>query len=97
MLDLILECSNNKAICLVGNPILIEEMSKYQVAFDSPTASALLLLLKQKTQVIIPKNQTIIECKKYFPETQFKDVLHTATAMEMNAVLVTNDKHFNKM
>lgn len=97
MLDLILECINNKEISLVGNPILIEEMTKYQVAFDSPTANALFLLLRQKTSIIIPKEETIAECRKYFPETQFKDILHAATAMDAKAVVLTNDKHFNKI
>ncbi len=97
VLDLILECISNKEILLIGNSILIEEMNKYQIAFDSPTASSLLILLRQKTHIFIPKIETLNDYKQYFPSAEVKDMVHAATALDAKAIIITNDKHFEKI
>lgn len=94
ILDLLLECINNPKILLFGNHILIEEMIKYQDAFNSPTASMILSLLIQKTRIQEPCDGSILECKDFFPIEKIKDMFHAATALESQATIITNDKHF---
>jgi predicted nucleic acid-binding protein len=36
-------------------------------------------------------------CLPLFPEGQYADVLHAATSMSARAVLISNDRHFEKI
>ena len=36
-------------------------------------------------------------CKLYFPENQLIDIYHAATCLQEGAVLITNDRHFDRI
>jgi predicted nucleic acid-binding protein len=36
-------------------------------------------------------------CKSYFPEDELIDIYHAATCLQEGAVLITNDRHFDKI
>jgi len=36
-------------------------------------------------------------CSKYFPKNEIVDIVHAATCLQENAILITNDKHFDKI
>nr|MDO8112627.1 PIN domain-containing protein [Candidatus Sigynarchaeota archaeon] len=96
-LQLIVDCIKNSDIELIGNKYIIEEMQKYQDLFASPSASILLSLLIFKTKVIEVDDTNILKCKLYFPAVELFDILHAATALQEDAIIITNDKHFDSI
>ncbi|KPQ41414.1 MAG: hypothetical protein MPEBLZ_04055 [Candidatus Methanoperedens nitroreducens] len=34
---------------------------------------------------------------KYFPKNEIVDIVHAATCLQENSILITNDKHFDKI
>ncbi len=96
-LDLLLELINNKDIILVGNKYLVRELEKYHEKLKSPTTRELLLSLKKKMRILDVDRDSILACKTYFPKSELSDVMHAATCIKENSILITNDKHFDKI
>ncbi len=44
-----------------------------------------------------PSQEEIDICAAFFPESEFSDIVHAATCLYANAVLITNDNHFNRI
>ena len=42
-------------------------------------------------------NDEIALCLPFFPENQEADVLHAATCLSAGGILISNDKHFEKI
>ncbi|MBN2149995.1 MAG: PIN domain-containing protein [Candidatus Lokiarchaeota archaeon] len=93
-LKLIVNCIKDDSIELVGNEYIIEEMQKYQEVYASPSASLLLSMLIAKTKIVATRDESVLKCKPYFPVEEIIDILHAATALQENATIITNDKHF---
>jgi predicted nucleic acid-binding protein len=36
-------------------------------------------------------------CRPFFPESEFADIVHAATCLEAEAILISNDAHFNEI
>ncbi len=96
-LDLILELISNKRIRLVGNDLLLLEFEKYSQKFRSETASHLLKLLRDEMIIVELESDYIKKCIKYFPKNEVVDIVHAATCLQENLILITNDKHFDKI
>ncbi len=96
-LDLILELISNEEIHLVGNDLLLLEFEKYSEKFNSETASHLLKRLKDKMAIIELDKKYIKRCSEYFPKNEIADIVHAATCLQKNSILITNDKHFDKI
>lgn len=96
-LDLILELISNEGIRLVGNDLLLLEFEKYSEKFKSETASHLLKRLRDKMIVVELNENHIKACSKYFPKNEIVDIVHAATCLQENSILITNDKHFDKI
>jgi len=43
-----------------------------------------------------PSQEEIDACAAFFPESELSDIVHAATCLYADAVLITNDNHFNK-
>ena len=96
-LDLIIELIQNKKICLVGNDLLLLEFGRYSEKFKSETASHLLKKLKDKIKVVDVKEDSIKISRKYIPKAEIVDIIHVATCIQEGSILITNDKHFDKI
>ncbi len=96
-LDLILELISNEEIHLVGNDLLLLEFEKYSEKFNSETASHLLKKLKDKMAIIELNENNIKSCSEYFPKNEIADIVHAATCLQKKSILITNDKHFDKI
>ena len=96
-LRLLLELIDDTSIALVGNDFLIMEMEKYAQAFESKRGNEILQKLIAKTEVINVKEKFLYLCKSYFPEEELIDIYHAATCLQGDAVLITNDRHFDKI
>ncbi len=96
-IDLILELILNEEICLVGNDLLLLELDKYAEKFKSKTTSHLIKRLKAKIVEVEVGENYIKKCGEYFPKNNIVDIVHAATCLQKNSILITNDKHFDKI
>lgn len=96
-LRLLLELIDDKSIVLIGNEFLIMEMEKYAQVFESKRGKEILKKLIGKTEVVDVDETFLRLCKSYFPEDELIDIYHAATCLQKGAVLITNDRHFDKV
>ncbi len=96
-LDLLLELISNDEIHLVGNDLLMMEFDKYSDKLKSKTTSHLIKKLKDKIVVVDVGENCIKKCGKYIPKKNIVDIVHAATCLQENSILITNDKHFDKI
>jgi len=96
-LRLLLELIDNASITLIGNEFLIMEMEKYAQVFESKRGNEILQKLIDRTEVIDVKEKFLRLCKSYFPEDELIDIYHAATCLQEGAILITNDRHFDKI
>jgi predicted nucleic acid-binding protein len=94
-LRLILKIIQDRAIRLVGNEFLLEEMARYAEAFGSETASLLLYALISRMEVVEVREKFIRICRAYMDTEDLVDVIHAATCLQTDAILITNDRHFD--
>jgi predicted nucleic acid-binding protein len=79
---------------LVANKALLAEYEKYAQQLE---AEYIFLYLKSRIILISVSDEEIQRCKRFFPESQFSDAVHAATCLQSGALLITNDKHFDKI
>jgi len=96
-LKLLLDLIDNINISLIGNEFLIMEMKKYAQIFESKQGKEILKKLIDNTEVLDVDEKFLRLCKLYFPEDELIDIYHAATCLQHNGVLITNDRHFDKI
>ncbi len=96
-LRLLMELTDDTNIVLVGNEFLIMEMEKYAEVFKSKRGKEILRKLIDKTDVVDVDEKFLRLCKSYFPEDQLIDIYHAAACLQEGAVLITNDRHFDRI
>ena len=96
-LQLLLEIIRNKNIHLIGNKYLLEEMSKYSKEYPSPTALLLLKILISKITVVNVQERYLKLCQNYMKPKSPVDIIHAATCLQTDSILITNDKHFAQL
>ena len=87
-LKLLLKLINDNTIVLIGNEFLIMEMEKYAEVFESKRGKDILLRWMKSF---------CASANRYFPEDELIDIYHAATCLQEGAILITNDKHFDKI
>jgi len=96
-LRLIIKIVSDPAIKLVGNYLLAHEMLRYAELLKSETAATLLAALLSKMEIVsVAKNYRKI-CKAYIKTPDWADIMHAATCLQTGAVLITNDRHFDRI
>lgn len=96
-LRLLFELIDNININIIGNEFLIMELKKYTQVFESKRGKEILQKLMDKTEVVDVDEKFLRHCKSYIPEDELIDIYHAATCLQTGAVLITNDKHFDKI
>ena len=81
---------------LIADEALVAEYRKYAVEFGN-YGQLLLNQILQKAFVLKPFDGEIALCLPFFPERQEADVLHAATCLSAGGILISNDKHFEKI
>ena len=79
---------------LVANKSLLAEYEKYAEQLD---AQYIFFYMKSRIILTDQSEDEVQRCKPFFPESQASDVVHAATCLHTAAVLITNDKHFDKI
>jgi predicted nucleic acid-binding protein len=57
----------------------------------------LFLLIQRRSILIDPSMDSLLICRRFFPESEFADAVHAATCFEARAILISNDAHFDKI
>jgi predicted nucleic acid-binding protein len=96
-LRLLMELTDNATIVLIGNEFLIMEIEKYAQVFESKRGKEILRKLIDKTEVMDVDEKFLRLCKSYFTENQLIDIYHAATCLQEGAILITNDRHFDRI
>jgi predicted nucleic acid-binding protein len=96
-LRLLLELIDDTTTVLIGNEFLIMEMEKYAHVFESMRGKEILQKLIDKTEVVDIDEKFLRLCKSFFPEDELIDIYHAATCLQEGAVLITNDRHFDRI
>jgi predicted nucleic acid-binding protein len=96
-LQLILEMIEKEDIYLIGDEFLAEEMVRYAEEFKSETASWILSALLEKMELIEVGENFIKICMNYIKTPNKADIIHAAVCLKTDAILITNDTHFNKI
>ncbi len=96
-LQLLIEIIRNSNIHLAGNRYLLEEMSKYSEVYPSPTALLLLRALISKMDVITVQDRYVKLCMNYMSPDSPVDIVHAATCLQTDSVLISNDKHCQRI
>lgn len=55
----------------------------------------LFLLIQRRSTLIDPSMESLLVCRRFFPESEFADAVHAATCFEAKAILISNDAHFD--
>jgi len=79
---------------LFANELLIFEYEKYARALGT---SELLNYMKKSMIYVNPSQEEIDACAPFFPESELSDIVHAATCLYADAILISNDNHFGKI
>jgi len=96
-LRLILHLVESEDVRLVGHVLLAEEMVRYAEEFGSETASWILGALLEKMTLVTVSENLVRLCGGYVKTPDLADVVHAAVCLKADAVLITNDRHFDRI
>jgi predicted nucleic acid-binding protein len=96
-LELVLKLIDADDVRIVGNDYLVVELYKYVEEFGLGSSITIIAKLFEKMDVLlVGKNYRRI-CKDYFDTLGSPDILHAATCLKADAILITNDKDFDRI
>jgi len=83
---------------LFGNQVLLREYQRFGEELNSDILTQILSELAAKVQVSteVP-DDALVRCLGFFPEKNAKDVFHATTCLVTGAVLITNDRDFDRI
>jgi len=96
-LRLVIKLILDQRVNLIGNKYLLEEMSRYSEVFPSPTALMLLRALIAKMQIVEVEQRYIKLCMNYLDASSPVDIIHAASCLQTDSILITNDKNFDEL
>lgn len=96
-LPLLLKLINEQKISLLGNDLLVEEFLRYAERFKSKTTLALITAMLNKMSIIEVKEKYLTICKSYVSTPKRTDILNAAACLQAEAILITNDRHFDRI
>jgi predicted nucleic acid-binding protein len=93
--DLVLRIVDGE-VDLIANDALIGEYKKYESCLGD-YGQLLLDQLLRKVIVLEISDDFIAPCIPFFSEGQEADILHAATCLSAGGILISNDRHFEKI
>lgn len=83
---------------LFGNLWLLDEYRRLEQELNSETSALILGQLTAKMQEVTEiKDEALARCRPHLPERETADVLHAAMCLQSGAVLITNDRDFDRI
>lgn len=96
-LRLLLDFLEREDVELVSNPYWVEEMLRYAEEFRSETATWLISALLERTRIVAVARNFVKVCARYVTTPDLADVTHAATCLQERAILISNDRHFDRI
>ncbi len=96
-LSLVIKLIQDQQIKLIGNKYLLDEMSRYSEVFPSQTALMLLSALIAKMELVNVEERYIKLCMNYLDSSSPVDIIHAASCLQTDSILIINDKHFDEL
>ncbi|MBI2937993.1 MAG: PIN domain-containing protein [Thaumarchaeota archaeon] len=96
-LSLLIKLIVNEDLELVGNSRLVDEYKRLAEKLDSETSRLILRNLTRKMKIVEVNVEALMNCKPYLPAEESADVIHAATSLQTNAILITNDRDFDRI
>ncbi len=79
---------------VIGNDVLLAEYRKYAERLN---ALEFYEFLRLRMEIVNPSRKEVLRLLPYFPPSQIADAVHAATCLKTGAILITNDRHFEKV
>jgi len=92
--ELLLHILSDEKYHIVGNDVLLAEYRKYAKKLS---VEDFYEFLKLRMEIVNPSREEVLRALPYFPPTQIADAVHAATCLKTGAILITNDRHFEKV
>jgi predicted nucleic acid-binding protein len=97
-LALLLRLINDDELELFANKWLLDEYKRLAEELNSETSELILGQLVEKMHEVIEiREEAVALCRPYIPEREAADILHAATCLQAKAVLITNDRDFDRI
>ena len=97
-LPLLLRLITDTELELFGNPWLFDEYKRLAEELSSETSELILGQLTGKMREVAGiGDQAAARCRPYIPEREAADIMHAATCLQTKAVLITNDRDFDRI
>ncbi len=92
--ELLLHLLSNRGYQLIANDVLLAEYRKYA---EKLNAIDFYEFLVKRVEVVNPEPDDVRRVLPYFPKSQAADAVHAATCLVTGAILITNDRHFERI
>jgi len=96
-LRLILKMAWDPTVTLIGDDLLVEEMTRYAELLDSDTAATTLATLISKMKIVDVQEKYVKICLNYIETPDKADIVHAAACLQTDATLISNDRHFDRI
>lgn len=96
-LALLVRLINDDGLELFRNRRLIEEYTRLSEELGSETSALILGQLAGKVSVVEIGEEALARCMPLLPEGEDADAMHAATSLQSRAVLITNDRDFDRI
>jgi len=96
-LSLLLRLITDPELELFASQPLLDEYRQLSRELGSETSTLIMDRLSAKAHEVTEIKTEIETCKPYIQEKDPADILHAAAALQSEAVLISNDKHFNRI
>jgi len=96
-LKLLIKLIVNEELELIGNSRLVDEYKRLAEELNSETSRLILRELMGKVKIVNVLEEALMRCKPYLPAKESADVMHAATSLQTDAILITNDTDFDRI
>src|ERR1035437_797231 len=97
-LALLMRLITDTELELFGSLWLLDEYKRLAEDLNSETSELILGRLTGKMREVIEiGEEAVAQCRPYLPEQEAADILHVATCLQSRAVLITNDRDFDRI
>ena len=96
-LVLLLMLINDDELELFANRWLLDEYKRLGEELSSETSELILGQLTAKMEATELEEKAVARCRPYLPDGEDADVMHAATCLQSRAVLITNDRDFDRI
>lgn len=96
-LGLLVKLIVDDRLALVASSTLLSEYRRLAEELKSETSNFIVDQLISKANIIEVRAEALKRCESYLPKGESADVVHAATGLQADGVLITNDRDFDRI